>query len=394
MELFIESKIYLYLIGAAILFIVGLINIQIKDRYLPANILFTVLLFRFSIGCIAIFFYHTQYYKLFPEVKLFSEALRVTSGPLSYLYIKALITFRYRFTKKELIHFIPLLITLLSIIPLYFIYSDNIAEFIVKYENFEHPISLPYFIVRMVQPAIYMYFSWKILKKHSRNIMQNYSSCIDQRSLAWVRRFIFLYCSVILCYLLLTFSLKYYFPEIQHLADDFTNSIIFFFFMTFIFFGIIQVNIYQDVEDFQFDASDEAAVAWTDEDEKYTKSKLPPEKADEYLNIILKYMEEKKAYLDNDITLQKLSKHLSIPSNYISQVLNNCLGKNYYDFINSYRLNEAKIKLSDPLKSESSIMEILLESGFNSKSVFNDFFKKQIGMTPSQFRKKMSSQIG
>lgn len=121
---------------------------------------------------------------------------------------------------------------------------------------------------------------------------------------------------------------------------------------------------------------------------KYKSSTLSPEKKDEYLKKIIEVLEKDKIFMEENITLRKLSKTLSIPTHHLSQVINEKLQKNFNDLINSNRIEEAKRKLLESDAHETSILEIAYEVGFNSKSVFNRAFKKYTGMTPSQFRKK------
>ncbi|MCP4137736.1 MAG: helix-turn-helix transcriptional regulator [bacterium] len=382
MTLVSELKTFYYIIAATLLLFFGLITIRIKDRNKTANWILSILLYRLSFGCVVLFLFNTQYSFYFSGIKMLGEALRVTTGPLVFLYIKAQITYQYRFEKKEWLHFIPLSITLLSLIPLYLLNLSDIVGFINAYENFNHPISYPFFFVRMGQPAAYMAASVLLLRKHSRNMEQNYSSDIDKRSLSWMRKIIYCYVIVLVGYIVFTGLLNAVKPEVQHLADDIVNVMMFFLFFIFMYKGVTQVDIYQDVKEPQVEE-----IQTGEQNEKYAKSKLSGEKAWAYLNRIIQYMEEQKAYTDNDITLQKLSESLSIPAHHISQVLNQNLDKNFYDFVNTYRLEEAKKNLGDPAKSKVSISEILLECGFNSKSVFNTLFKQYTGMTPSQYRK-------
>ncbi len=120
--------------------------------------------------------------------------------------------------------------------------------------------------------------------------------------------------------------------------------------------------------------------------QKYHKSPLTAEHKKYYLGKLITYMKESKSYLSSAINLPGLSKEISIPSRYISQVLNEELGMSFYDFINKYRIEEAKTLLLDPENNTSSIIDIAYDCGFNSKSVFNAAFKKYTGRTPSEYR--------
>lgn len=122
------------------------------------------------------------------------------------------------------------------------------------------------------------------------------------------------------------------------------------------------------------------------ERKKYAKVRLPSEYAEKYLKKLLHFMETEKPYLDPDICLHRLSERLMIPNHYLSQVINGRLNRNFYDFINQYRIEEAKRILTDS-KNHLTIIEVAFRVGFNSKSAFNRAFKKNINMTPSDFKK-------
>lgn len=98
-------------------------------------------------------------------------------------------------------------------------------------------------------------------------------------------------------------------------------------------------------------------------------------------------MSEQKHYLDPEITLDSLASELTISAKNLSITLNRHFNKNFYEFINEYRIKEAKIRLRSPEHKNKTITDIYLDIGFNSKSVFNTFFKKTVGLTPSQYRK-------
>jgi AraC-like DNA-binding protein len=109
-----------------------------------------------------------------------------------------------------------------------------------------------------------------------------------------------------------------------------------------------------------------------------------------YKNKLIQYMETQKPYLDSSLSLNDLSKKISIHHHHLSQILNTYLNQNFFDFINSYRIQESKKLLSENGRNKMTILQVLHETGFNSKSVFNTAFKKHTGMTPTQFR---NSQI-
>ena len=103
------------------------------------------------------------------------------------------------------------------------------------------------------------------------------------------------------------------------------------------------------------------------------------------------YMVKEKPYLDNTLSLPQLSRQLDISPNYLSQIINDRLNQNFFDFINRYHVDEAKRHLGHPEKADTNILTIALDAGFNSKSAFYAAFKKHTGMTPGQFKQSLAT---
>ena len=102
-------------------------------------------------------------------------------------------------------------------------------------------------------------------------------------------------------------------------------------------------------------------------------------------------METKKPFTDSNLKLNQLAKMISTTPNYLSQVINEEREQNFFDFVNWYRIEEAKKLIKDASDQQSTLLSIAYEVGFNSKSAFNTSFKKHTQMTPSQYRKDIFS---
>ena len=126
----------------------------------------------------------------------------------------------------------------------------------------------------------------------------------------------------------------------------------------------------------------------TEKQQKYEQSRLTQEEKSEYLQKLRVYFNENKPYLNPELTITEVSHKLNVSVRYLSQVINESSGKNFHDFINSYRIEEAKRQLVNTAESKKTVLEVLYESGFNSKSAFYSAFKKHTGFTPTEFRKQ------
>ncbi len=132
-----------------------------------------------------------------------------------------------------------------------------------------------------------------------------------------------------------------------------------------------------------------------DEDHEAGKEKgrgaLPPELAtpevDAQIQAIREHMELREPYLDASLSIHQLARQLDMPAQELSTIINHRLHRHFFDFVNEYRVKKAMEMLEDPENRKMTVLEILYEVGFNSKSSFNTVFKKFTGKTPTQYRK-------
>jgi AraC-like DNA-binding protein len=116
---------------------------------------------------------------------------------------------------------------------------------------------------------------------------------------------------------------------------------------------------------------------------KYQRSALNEQLSSNIVNKLNQAMQQDQLFLDASLSLPKLAKHIATSPSYISQTLNETLGLNFFDYVNRYRVEAAKIQL---LNSEQTVLDIAMNVGFNAKSSFYTAFKKETQLTPSQFR--------
>lgn len=115
---------------------------------------------------------------------------------------------------------------------------------------------------------------------------------------------------------------------------------------------------------------------------------LSEQEVEQILPLLHQLIEEQKVYLDSALSLRSLAKQLDLGPNKLSWLLNEHLGQNFNEYINDFRLETFKVLALDPRNQHLTILAIAYDSGFNSKTVFNAFFKKREGATPSAWVKK------
>ena len=121
------------------------------------------------------------------------------------------------------------------------------------------------------------------------------------------------------------------------------------------------------------------------EKEKYGNNRLPDFIKDSILNDLHRYMNEERPWMDFNLRLGGLAEYINVSPHQLSQIINAELGKSFACYVNEFRIRNACELLVN--NSEKSVTDIALESGFSSKSSFNTIFKKQTGLTPSDYRK-------
>ncbi|NIM10420.1 MAG: helix-turn-helix domain-containing protein [Candidatus Aminicenantes bacterium] len=126
--------------------------------------------------------------------------------------------------------------------------------------------------------------------------------------------------------------------------------------------------------------------------EKYKGSPLKPLFIEECIKKLTRLMENEKIYRDENISLQSLAEKLSISSHLLSQIINEKLNRNFPDYINSYRIEEAKEILKTPRGTKVKITIVAQEVGFNSMTAFYKAFKKYTNMTPNQYKEEIKKK--
>lgn len=113
---------------------------------------------------------------------------------------------------------------------------------------------------------------------------------------------------------------------------------------------------------------------------------------DEHIQRLQNHMSKARPYLDSNLKIDDLAAQISIPVKSLSNLINREFGVNFFEYVNQYRVNEVKKNLSDTKLREISIIDLAFQSGYNSKTSFNRLFKIATGLTPSQYRQKVTNK--
>ncbi len=309
-------------------------------------------------------------------VKIPSSALIFTYGPILYIYVRSVIQENFRFKKIYLLHLLPLVVfAVLS-------YSTEWARFSIK-EDAHDSYILVFGTAFLSTLTYYIYNVFRLLKRHSANIDNTFSYHSQHINLSWVK-----YISIVFTFtfsITVIYGMLIRYTDIYIIEPGFISSTGFTLLaFSFSFFAFKQPQIFnvsrRDAR-YEFDLPDKVKT-----ENKYERSGLKDDEADRYLKKLIEYTEINKPYLKGDLTIQEIADNIDIPKHHLTQILSEKIKKNFYTFINEYRVNAVKDMFANSNYNHYTLLAIAYECGFNSKSSFNGIFKKMTGKTPSEYR--------
>ena len=288
-------------------------------------------------------------------------------NPALYLYVKSLTKACFRLHYIQLLHLLPFIVF-------------EITAYILK-----EPLSLQSyfnnegnFIYRMffasatiISWTVYNPLSLIMVHKH-RISLQNEKSNIDKNEkLGWLLGISIFY--VIYCILAFILTFFVYEADINPLTPHIYNySVLLIIIFVLSFYGLHQQEIKTDFQQ-------------KSNGVHYRNSLMTPEKRREICGKVKAFIEQKKAYLDPELNMDILSTAIKIPKYQITEALNTETGKNFFRYINAYRVEAVKKMLANP-KNKYSVEAVGYECGFASKSSFYNVFKNLTGQTPFEYR--------
>ncbi len=311
-------------------------------------------------------------YNHFPHTLFFGSSFTILWGPSLYFYIKSLTDSSFRFKKKDFLHIVPFLSHFVYLTFKYHLFTADVKRDLLNSGNLFPPDFWNYFYGLLhIYIFIYTIASLHLISGYRLKIKNSFSA-LRSVNLSWMS------------FILYGFILKWIFDVWYYLSNAhperaFVSLVI----SRILLFIFINALIYKGLK------SPVVFIGVTGESRCRKKSLSEPLRK-KYLRRLLNCMENEKPYLNPELTLVELAEIVSIPSRSLSEVINESLNQNFYDFINNYRIKESELLLSDSTSRFKTILEVLFEVGFNSKSSFNTAFKKNTGMTPTAYKRIQS----
>lgn len=360
-------------------FFLGISLLTIKRGNQKANRVLSILMILIALHLINSIFFSTGYFKKIPQLLVVGRPYVFLFGPIFYIYVKILTAKNLILDKKDFLHFLPFLFHVIYIVPFFVLNNeDKIALF---EEWCSEPTVDEYVItfIQIIHVFIYMFFVNHLRNEHKQKIKNSFSS-IEQINLDWIRSIFIMFMVVFIVFAVLVIYSALGNKEISHaLGSNIIAILASICIYSMGYLGLRQPEIFSGIDD-----SAESKI-------KYEKSALTPEDSEKYLKKLIEYMKSEKPFIESNLTILDLANQTSIPNYYLSQIINEKLNQNFYDFINSFRIEEAKLRLLAPEYENLTIIAIAYDVGFNSKSAFNTAFKKLTNLTPSQFRQQIAA---
>lgn len=347
-----------------------IVSFKHKNRSFP-NRIFAALMILITLDLAGAYFDISDTAREFPRLYNFNTSFPFLYSPFVFLYIKAVSGKMKSFRLRDILHAFPFLTHLAIYSPIFGSSEDlrNMVPGTIGIENATINI-LPDYPALILQTALYHYLMLRHIAMYRKNHTRTTPGA-EKRLLPWM---------------ILVFSVSL-FSYITFFAFMFSGSI-----QQYVYEILFTVVIYFSA--YKLLSMPEIFSGNTLKNNYPTTGTTNrSETQDQLIERFTVYIETSKIYLEPDITIGEICERIGTPVHRISRALNRRTRKNFYCILNEYRVEEAKRKLRDTDLSDRSVLAIGLDSGFNSKSSFNDVFKKITGVTPTEFRSNAREQI-
>jgi AraC-like DNA-binding protein len=313
-----------------------------------------------------------------PNVFRLFEIAYWLEGPLLLWYTRTLVYQHYKWSRVDclflapaLIYFVFMLIDFYSLNPL------SKYEFMRDYRT--EDASVWWHLSGLVRESLRVVFSIMCLIdiRHCRQQIRNHYSNVDKIDLGWLNFLVIAFLVVRIWAVFVSFALIL--STHLNVNIDFSSMGLIGNYTTFIlvsgliFFSLMRSSLFEGIE------SPKEVELQKVENELSEIDPILTSKIEDH-------MDNRKPFLANILTLDQLAKQLEMSPRTLSNTINRHFKQNFFEFINQYRVEEAKAILTDPEQKNKTMIDVMADCGFNSKATFNTFFKKLVGSTPSQYR--------
>ncbi len=336
--------------------------------------------------------FYREMVQMYPRILLIPDFIWLTYAPIFYFYVIRLLFQHAETTRKWRLHILPAIFQLLTYLPFLISDDESLKHRILNLDASLYDIFGVWGLIGLGVNMYYWFIIWKHIDQYKEQAKSSFSY---EENLNYLRTIMFVKA---LC--LVIWTLTYVFAFIGRVFHiDFMTSVVekttdlnwlIFSLIPHLlgYFAIHQPEIFKVPQLTSiFGETNELPI----EDEKVAdvvERKTPPpsvEALDQLKRKLESQMERQKPYTNPKLTINELATKVQIQPYILSRVINEGYDKNFFDFINFYRVEEFKKRVRDPRFKNYTLLAIAFEVGFNSKTAFNRAFKKITNQSPSEY---------
>ncbi len=359
-------------IFAAQAIILGILLLAKRPRS-QSQIFLSLLIFFFALMALNIALVNVlSSYNMMDTFRYIQLELLYGIGPALYFYTKSITDNDFKFSKKDLIHFVPLLLEFIFYrTAFYRLGADGLHQtqphLYTKFYLAEQWLGI-------LSITIYSIISLLVLFRYQIWLKQRFSN-LENKSLHWLKAPIIIYSVFWIGWMVLTEIDRFVFD--RDLRDAY-------FLPTFVGLAIVTYWIgFKGYLKARTETSGYSLKKNISEDNIHNPA---------WAEKITEVMESQKPYLDSELDLTKLSKLVNLNPKQVSHTINRSFSKNFYEYVNSYRVEAFKQLAAKPENKKLTLLGLAFDCGFKSKSTFNDVFKKTTGTTPSEYVNQLKKE--
>lgn len=302
-------------------------------------------------------------------------------APLLFLYVRSMMYKNYKLTKWDALYFVPFILYAFDFSMDWLMLDINTKLMIIQGDSIAEArvVDRVVHIARECMRLAFAIMCVVELNKYQK-LIRNEVADVHSVDLNWLKMlvigFLVIRIDSLFVALAILFSFEFGFSvnfEVLGLAGNYSVMLLI---SGLIFFSAGYSNVFKGV----------------DRELSKQPEKLKEPKDPEKMAAITNYMQQSKPYLNHLLTLDGLANQLDMPPRSLSVIINRDFNKNFFEFVNYFRIEESKALLTNVQNRKATMLDVMDKSGFNSKATFNTFFKKLVGVTPSQYRKEYWSK--